>query len=250
MIEKAILLPTYNEEIGIANVIQSIYKVDDKVKIYLADSSNDKTPEIAESLGAIVIKTEKKGKAYSVADAFRKIEAKKLIMLDADGTYPVNVIPKIYNMLEQYDVVLTSRLRGFIEDGAMPLINKFTNIFTSFYARLLLGSNVSDVMSGMVGMRYNVYKSLNIQSNRFELEVEILTELVKNKFKGAELAIWFSKRYGVPKIEWIDGFRILFYLTKKSLPLLRRGLRGWRVDMYGMDIDKTKNKIVLSEIEE
>ncbi len=235
MIDKAILLPTYNEEQGISYVIESIYKHVPDVTIFLADSSQDKTPEIAKNMGAIVFRTEKKGKAYSVKDALNKIDAKKLIMMDADGTYPSEALPKIFDMLEEYEVVLTSRIRGKIEDGAMPLINKFTNLFTSFYTRLLLDTNVTDVMSGMIGMRKDVYKTIDIKSNRFELEVEIIVELAKNKFKTAELAIKFGKRFGVPKIEWIDGFRILYYLTKKSLPLLSKGIRGWRVDRYDLD---------------
>ncbi|MEM0455730.1 MAG: glycosyltransferase, partial [Candidatus Anstonellales archaeon] len=105
MIDRAILLPTYNEELGIAKVIESIYSVDPDVKIFLADSSTDRTPEIAESMGALVLKTEKRGKAYSVADAFRRIDAEKLIMLDADGTYPSDQIPAIFKMLDEYEVV-------------------------------------------------------------------------------------------------------------------------------------------------
>lgn len=236
MIDKAILLPTYNEEEGIKYVIESIYKHVPDATIFLADSSKDRTPEIAQSMGAIVFRTEKRGKAYSVRDAFRRIEAKRLIMIDADGTYPSEILPRIFEMLEEYDAVLTSRMRGKIENGAMPLINRFTNIFTSFYARTLLDSNVTDVMSGMIGMNRNVYKTINIVSDRFELEVEIIVELARNRFRTAELAIKFGKRYGVPKIEWIDGFRILFHLTKRSLPLLSKGIRGWRVDTYGLDI--------------
>ncbi|MEM0356381.1 MAG: glycosyltransferase family 2 protein [Candidatus Anstonellales archaeon] len=235
MIDRAILLPTYNEELGIAKVIESIYSVDPDVKIFLADSSTDRTPEIAESMGALVLKTEKRGKAYSVADAFRRIDAEKLIMLDADGTYPSDQIPTIFKMLDEYEVVLTSRIRGRIEPGAMPLINRFTNLFTSAYTRFILNTNVTDVMSGMIGFRYNAYKNIEIKSNRFELEVEIITEVIAKRFKTAELAIRFGKRYGSPKIEWIDGFRILYYLTKRALPLLKRGAVGWKVDMYDLE---------------
>ncbi|MCS7122656.1 MAG: glycosyltransferase family 2 protein [Candidatus Micrarchaeota archaeon] len=239
MIERAILLPTYNEQEGIEKVIQSIRSVDRDVRIILADSSNDNTPEIAKRLGADVIRTERRGKAYAVRDAFSKIEADKLIMMDADGTYPVEEIPVIFDMLEKYDIVFTSRMRGVIENGAMPLINRFTNLFTSAYARLILDSNFTDVMSGMVGMRRDTYKRLEIYSNRFELEIEIVVETVAKRFRAAEIPIRFRSRYGVPKIEWIDGFRILFHLTKRALPLLSRGLRGWRVDMYGQEISRS-----------
>lgn len=239
MIDRAILLPTYNEEEGIARVIESIRAVDRDVKIILADSSNDRTPEIAKELGAEVIRTEKRGKAYSVRDAFSKIEVDKLIMMDADGTYPVEEIPLIFDMLNEYDIVFTSRMRGVIENGAMPIMNRFTNLFTSAYTRLILDSNFTDVMSGMIGMRRDTYKRLEIHSNRFELEVEIVVETVAKRFRAAEIPIRFRSRYGLPKIQWIDGFRILFHLTKRALPLLSRGLRGWQVDRYGMEISRS-----------
>ncbi|NPA22320.1 MAG: glycosyltransferase [Candidatus Micrarchaeota archaeon] len=235
MDELVILLPTYNEEKGIRDVILSIKKVMPHAKIVLADSSDDNTPKIAKELGAEVLWTPPTGKGNAVKDAFQRIEAKKLIMLDGDGTYLPENLPAMEKLLDEYDVVLGSRLRGKMEKGAMPPLNHFTNIFTTTYANLLFGSNISDVMSGMIGFRYPVYKELEISAKGFELEVDMFSEIMKRKYKIAEMPIFFGKRYGTPKIVWMDAFKILFHLTKKALPLLLKGQRGVKVTKLGFE---------------
>ncbi len=229
MDELVILLPTYNEAKGIAQVIKSIKKVVPDAKIVLADSSNDGTGKIAQSLGAQVIWTPPTGKGNAVKHAFKEINAKKLIMLDGDGTYLPENLPPIVKLLDKYDVVLGSRLRGEMEKGAMPPLNHFTNIFTTTYANILFGSNISDVMSGLIGFRYPVYKELELNAKGFELEVDMFSEIMKRKYNIVEIPIRFGTRFGTPKIVWLDAFKILWHLTKKALPLLLKGQRGVKV---------------------
>jgi glycosyltransferase involved in cell wall biosynthesis len=242
MIDKAVLIPTYNEELAIETVIKNILNNNPDVKIFLADSSTDKTPEIAESLGATVIRTEKLGKGYSVKEAFKTIEAKKLIMIDGDNTYP-NDLSKIFKLLDNYDIVFTSRLRGKIEPGAMPLLNTFTNHFTSWYARCFLGIKNTDVMSGLIGFRYPTYKNLDIKANGFELEVEIVVESFRLNLKAAEIAIEFYNRIGKPKIEYLDGFRILYHFSKRALPFLWKKSKVQELDMYDLEGNILNSKL-------
>lgn len=213
----AILLPTYNEEKSIGKVIRGIRKVNKKYEIFVVDSeSKDRTVEIAKKLGAKVIVVKGRGKGRAVRVAFKKIYADFLVMMDADGTYPVEKIPTILEKLKECDVVVGSRFAGKIEEGAMGRINRIGNIFLTALARMLYGIKITDVCSGMWGFRRNAYKRMEITAPHFELEADIFSEAVNKKMKICEIPIVYKKRGGVTKLRVSDGVRIALWLIKKK----------------------------------
>lgn len=212
----AILLPTYNEEKNIEDVIERVRKVNKKYEIVVVDSeSKDRTVEIARELGAKVISVKGRGKGRAVGVAFSKINADFLVMMDADGTYPAEKIPEFLEKLRECDVVVGSRFAGRIEEGAMKRINRIGNRMLTLLARLLYGRKITDVCSGMWGFRKEAYKRMKITAPHFELEADLFSEAVKKNMKICEVPIVYRKRGGVAKLRIVDGVGIAFWLLKK-----------------------------------
>ena len=87
----AALIPCLNEEKTIALTIKNIKKFCSKIDIYVCDNgSTDKTSQIAKSLGAYVIKEERKGKGYAMDRLFQHVNADYYFMVDGDNTYDVS----------------------------------------------------------------------------------------------------------------------------------------------------------------
>src|SRR5687768_1695449 len=89
----AVLIPCYNEEITIAEVIRQFREQLPDAEIYVFDNnSSDKTVERATEAGAKVFHEKRQGKGYVVQSMFRKVDADIYVMVDGDGTYPAEVI--------------------------------------------------------------------------------------------------------------------------------------------------------------
>ncbi|AIF70339.1 hypothetical protein PAP_09820 [Palaeococcus pacificus DY20341] len=227
-----VLLPAFNEEDTIGMVIDEIpfeklQNLGYDIKIVVANGpSTDRTEEIAKKKGAVVYNIAKGGKARDVKHALNMIDFHYdyLVMLDADYTYPSEHIYDVVKALERYDVVIGSRLKGKIEDGAMPKVNKFGNMMLSLMANILYDKRVSDVCTGMWGFRKYVLDSIEIDADGFDLEANLYVESAKKGFKIGEVPINYRRRPNKPKLgngsslgAVKTGLKIGWYLVRKRI---------------------------------
>ena len=218
----AILIPTLNEEMSIGQVIdrmpvEDLSNKDYEMSIYVIDGNSvDRTQQIAVEKGAELILEKRPGKGVAMQTAFKRIAADYLIMIDGDNTYPPEKIVDFLDLLKNYDIVLGSRLRGNIADGAMPKINVFGNFALTLIARVLYRKKVTDVCTGFWGFRGEAINSMELVAQGFEIEADMFAECARHDFSIAELPIDYSKREDRPKLSSInDGLRIGLFLFKK-----------------------------------
>ena len=218
----AILIPTLNEEMSIGQVIdrmpvEDLSNKDYEMSIYVIDGNSvDRTQQIAVEKGAELILEKRPGKGVAMQTAFKRIAADYLIMIDGDNTYPPEKIVDFLDLLKNYDIVLGSRLRGNIADGAMPKINVFGNFALTLIARALYRKKVTDVCTGFWGFRGEAINSMELVAQGFEIEADMFAECARHDFSIAELPIDYSKREDRPKLSSInDGLRIGLFLFKK-----------------------------------
>jgi len=218
-----VIFPALNEEETIGKVIDEVPVPDLKqlgysVEVVVVDNgSSDDTREIAEAKGARVITEPNRGKGRAMQTAFKSVEADYVFMLDADFTYPSTYIPDTLELLEdKYDVVLGSRLKGNMEDGAMSRLNLVGNHLLAFLANLLYRGGISDMCTGYWGFRGDVVKNLNIDAIGFELEANMLIEATKKGYHIGELPIHYRRRGTPTKLHAMKaGFRIARTLIRK-----------------------------------
>jgi glycosyltransferase involved in cell wall biosynthesis len=214
-----ILLPTYDEEKGIGGVIDEINRINEEGwEIVIVDGgSTDRTLEIAKKKGAKVLAFGQRGKGRAIAYAFKQLNYDCLVLMDADLTYPPSAIPAILDRLRECDVVVASRFRGSMEDGAMKGLNRTGNVLLTMMANALYGQNLSDACSGMRGFTRKAYKGMKIDAPHFEVEANFLVEEYRNGLRVCEIPVDYKRREGTSKLSPLHGLKIGSYLLKKRL---------------------------------
>ncbi len=196
----SIIIPTKNEEEGIAKVLVSIPKeVKKKSEIIVVDNSNDLTPKIAKALGAKVIKVRKTGKGYAMKVGAKKAKGEILVFLDGDFTDPPQYIPKLLKKLKKYDLVLGARsLKSFAKDDKfMRFIFKYLYGPIVISAFKLIGWPLNgDPLAGFRVLRKETWQKLNLKYDDFRIETEMNLKALDLGLKIAEVPIPHIKRAG------------------------------------------------------
>jgi glycosyltransferase involved in cell wall biosynthesis len=214
-----IIIPTLNEESGIAKTIASLPKrimADHgyKLQILVVDgNSTDSTREIALRMGAEVILENRPGYGRAYKTGLESARGETIVTLDADGTYPAEFIPEYVIKLidENLDFVTVNRFTK-IENGAMSLSHIIGNKILSFVMRLLYSFDVKDSQSGMWIMKKRFIDSINLKSDGMSLSEEIKI-IAFTFFKSAEVDGRYYKRIGEAKLNTLKhGWRNITYL--------------------------------------
>lgn len=196
--EIAILIPCFNEEKTIAEVIYDFKKEIPDAKIYVYDNnSTDKTTEIALANDAIVKKECKQGKGNVVRSMFRDIEADIYVMVDGDGTYPSSYVHKLIDPIinENMDMVVGDRLSNeSYRKENKRLFHNFGNNFVRSIINKLFKSSLKDVMTGYRAFSRYFVKNMPVLSKGFEIEVEMTLHTLDKSFNIKEIPIEYKDR--------------------------------------------------------
>lgn len=222
----SILLPALDEAETIGQVISKVPKqqLNDlgyEVNIVVVDGhSKDMTCDIAKAMGATLLKQRGIGKGNALKTAFENFEGQYLFMLDADDTYNPTDILRMLPHLEsrKYDVMMGSRLKGQMTNGAMTRLNHMGNVALTQTANVLFpnGHQVTDVCTGMWGFTEEVVNALDIESPNFEVEAEMYAKCIKSGFRVGEVNITYGQRRTMNKLRALqDGAKIWLRLIKE-----------------------------------
>lgn len=220
----AIVIPTLNEEKGLASTINSIKKsLDSKFsyKIVVVDGfSNDNTVAVAKSNGAKVISQRRKGYGDALQAGFyfvdTKLQTDITVMLDADGTYETADILKMAEIIKKGDAdfVIGNRFAD-MDKKAMTGVNKFGNKFLSAIARKLLHLSISDTQCGIRAFRSDLADIFYTTSLGMPFATEMLTAINKYQIRYKEIPTSYHERIGETKLNPIqDGFGILSTIVR------------------------------------
>lgn len=224
----SVILPALNEEttIGICiGKIQQIFRsMGIRGEVIVSDSSTDATPEIAQSMGAIIVHPEHRGYGYAYLEAFRYARGRYIVIGDADNTYDFLELPLLIRKLDEgADLVIGSRFKGEILDGAMiPLHRYIGNPLLTWVLNKVFGTDFSDTHSGFRAIRADSLKRLNLQSWGMEFASEMLIKASREGLTITEVPITYHPRGTPSKLSsYSDGWRHLrFILLLRPMPFL------------------------------
>jgi glycosyltransferase involved in cell wall biosynthesis len=200
--ELTVAMISRNEEGAIAKVMTAIRSAVPDAEVLLVDSSSDKTAEIAESMGARVIKQlPPRGYSAAMDVALRSAGGRVVVTMDCDDTYPAERIPELARMIldDGYDLVDASRLEGRPEN--MPLLNYVANFGFALMASGLYGRRVTDLHSGMRAYRKSMINALKFELAGSALPVELLLRPLQHGYKVALVFIDYRERVGESKLD-------------------------------------------------
>ncbi|MBC8184146.1 glycosyltransferase family 2 protein [candidate division KSB1 bacterium] len=188
-----VIIPAFNAEATLANVIQGVSKYIEKKNIIIVDDgSSDATFEIAKKNDGVVLKNPtnegkgfslKKGYLYAIKNNFQAV-----ICLDADMQHTPDDIPLFLDCYNKsnVDFILGNRM---FDVSSMPWDRQFSNQTTSLIITLFTGQRIRDSQSGFRLIKTHVLRKIKLVSNRYETESELLVKALKSKYKFAHVPI-------------------------------------------------------------
>ena len=229
----SVIIPTLNEEEGIAKVICSIPKeIKENGEVIVVDSSKDMTPKIAECLGAKVLRTKRKGKGYAMKYAVKRSKGDIIIFLDGDGTDPASYIPRLVKKLERYDIVLGCRSHSYSrkDDPRMRLIFKIYSKFVIPTFRAIGWKVRGDPLAGFRVMKRETWDKMNLKTNDFLIESEMNIRALELGLKVGSIPIpHFRRAGGLMKSKLAsnpkDWIKISKYIIKYAINKKNKGFK-------------------------
>lgn len=227
----AVLIPCYNEEAAIEQVVRGFRASLPFADIYVYDNnSRDGTQEAARKAGAIVRVERRQGKGNVVRRMFADIDSDIYVLVDGDATYDASRAPDMVARLieDNNDMVVACRMHEMA--NAYRAGHRFGNVVLTRFVAWLFGKSFTDILSGYRVFSRRFVKSFPALSTGFETETELTVHALELRMPVAEIDTPYGARPpgSVSKLStYADGLRILrliLALYKHERPLLFFGV--------------------------
>jgi len=219
----AVLIPCYNEEHAIGEVVSGFKAGLPSAKIYVYDNnSTDNTIKQAIAAGAIVRSEPSQGKGNVIRKMFSDIEADFYILIDGDGTYDPKDAGMLLQKAQNDHLDMVAGKRKNIHNDAGRSGHAFGNRMFNFLFRKMFRTGFEDIFTGYRVFSKRFVKSFPALSTGFEIETELCVHALVLRLPIAEVEV----SYGVRKAgstsklsTFRDGARILktFLLLMKEV---------------------------------
>lgn len=216
----SVIVPVYNEEKTVKQILEKIHSLDiDKEIIVVDDGSTDGTGKVLQELKLgelkIIHHVTNRGKGAAFRTGLGHAAGEIIIIQDADLEYdPVDYKKLIEPIISnEADFVLGAR---FFKGYHGLFFHRMGNRFLTMFLNFMFASHLNDYATCYKVARKDVFNNLNLKSNGFDLEAEIICTVLKNKLKIKEIPIgYFPRTYSMgKKIRWHDGVSAIFNIIK------------------------------------
>ena len=219
LIMVSLLIPAYNEEQSIIDTIESAkllfknLKVKDFEIIVINDGSTDKTKEYASKTGVkIITHPQNLGYGFSLKNGIKNAKFQTIIITDADQTYPLDEVPKLYTEYKKgFDMVVGKRV-GYKESIFKIILRKILKFVVEFAA----GRKIPDINSGLRIFKKDTIKEyLPHLCETFSFTTSATLAYMMNGKFVSYVPINYGKRKGKSKVSLMrDSFKTIFYIMQ------------------------------------
>lgn len=194
-INGCILVPTYNNEKTVGDVLQRIFDVVPSATVIVVnDGSTNSTVSILESLkDKIVLLTNEQnsGKGFSLRKGFRKaieLGFSNVITIDSDGQHFPEDIPLLVEKAKEFPGAVIMGSRNMEQEG-VPGKSSFGNKFSNFWFKLETWITLPDTQTGFRVYPMEPIKKMKFFTKKFEFEIEVIVRLAWKNVKFYPVAI-------------------------------------------------------------
>lgn len=222
----AVIIPAFNEEDAIGNVIKDIPMDIVSEVIVGNNTSTDNTHEVAKNAGATVVLEEKMGYGYACLAGINYLKQQNTtpdIVVFMDGDYSdhgdelVLLVNEIKN--NNIDLVIGSRALGKSAKGSITPQQVFGNWLATFLMRIIYGVKFTD-LGPYRAVKWQALMDMDMQDKTYGWTVEMQLKAIKLKMKTSEIPVSYRKRIGVSKVSGtvkgtiLAGYKIITTIFK------------------------------------
>ncbi len=202
----SVIIPAYNEEKEISNVILGVKKYCRSV-IVIDDGSSDDTCTKAIEAGAELLRHPVnlgKGAALKTGCEYAlKHGATKIICIDSDGQHDPKHVPEIEGALDKYDIVFTYRTFN----KKMPMILRIGNMLITTTSSVLSRLRLNDPLCGYRGLTQKGYEQVRWITCGYFVEEEMVLNAAGLKYTELPIATIYKDSYKGTNV--LDGISIM-----------------------------------------
>ncbi len=225
-IKSSIIIPTFNEEITILNILKKINKVfkdsGEYEIIIIDDCSSDNTVNIlnqnTELFDKLISNEKNIGKGGCIKKALEISKNDYIFFQDADDEYDPEDFKKFFDVIIKFnpDLIIGSRFNYSKYTRSHYFLNKIGNYIISNLFNMLNNTTFTDIYSCYVVFKKNLINPADLKTFGFEQQAEILTKIVKKGKKFYEVPINYNGRTYEEgkKIKFYDIFPVIYQLIK------------------------------------
>ncbi|KPK98064.1 MAG: hypothetical protein AMJ95_05900 [Omnitrophica WOR_2 bacterium SM23_72] len=199
----SVVLPAYNEEGNILQVIEKILKILPSITcdfeiIAVDDGSTDKTADILEKISAsdarlkVIRHSKNLGYGASLRSGFKKAQKQLILYMDADQQFDISDITRLTAFIEDYDIVV-----GFREKRRDPIYRSFFSYCFNLIVRSLFGIKFQDINCGFKLFKREALRKMMLFSTGSLISAEILVKAEILKLRMKQVAVnHYPRIYG------------------------------------------------------
>lgn len=223
----SVVIPTRNEASALAHVLADIPAWLVTEVLVVDSNSTDGTPEVAERMGARVIREPRRGYGQACLTGIAHCNAPDIIVfLDGDYSDRPAELPRLLEPIAEgrADITIGSRLSGPRVQGAMAWHAAFGNRLAALLIRILFRLNITD-LGPFRAARAEVLRKLELEETTYGWAVEMILKGASQGFRVVEVPVSYHPRIGESKISgtlrgtigaaWFIFSRILRYYLRR-----------------------------------
>ena len=221
-----VIIPAFNEENAVGNVIREIPKMLADEIIVVNNNSNDATRDKAAEAGATVLDEPIQGYGNACLKGISYVKEMQqqpdiVVFIDADySDYPEEMVQLVAPIIEDdYDMVIGSRALGNKQKGSMTPQQIFGNWLATRLLRILYGVTYTD-LGPFRAIKWKALQEMDMQDRTYGWTVEMQLKAAKMNMKTTEVAVNYRKRIGFSKISGtikgtvLAGYKIITTIFK------------------------------------
>ncbi len=219
----SVIVPAYNEAKTIKQILEKISAVPlDKEIIVIENGSTDDTGKVLREVSypglKVIHHVSNRGKGGAVLTGIANARGDFMVIQDADLEYDPADYPAMLCAIQApgVDLVLGAR---FIEGHRGGFIPRSGNKMVTRFLDMLFGVKLNDCLTCYKMMRTATARQLDLQAHGFDIDIEIVTKMVRRKMRIAEVPVkYYPRDYAQgKKIRWADGFSLLATVLRYRL---------------------------------
>ena len=222
--ELSVVIPALNEADNLAKLLPQLHAVLSSLGIeyeiiVVDNNSSDATAEVCAAEGAILIQQTEPGYGGALRAGFEHASGQYILTMDADLSHVPDFIPAMWNRRSDAELVIASR---YVEGGSadMPLYREILSIILNVVYTKLLSLPLKDISSGFRLYRTSALTDLDLRSNDFDAQEEILIKCYARGYKIIEVPF----RY-MPRVTGKSKVRLLRF----GVSYLKTLIRMWKL---------------------